>query len=99
MISQGVGRHSEDQVRSITEKGVDNISIKIGNGPFFHGDEISEIDCILYGFFATTLASAANPIFRNAILSKENLVLYSKRITEMYFPEYEHVLALLKKHI
>eukprot|EP00747_Dinoflagellata_sp_TGD_P194554 gnl/TRDRNA2_/TRDRNA2_62100_c0_seq1.p1 gnl/TRDRNA2_/TRDRNA2_62100_c0~~gnl/TRDRNA2_/TRDRNA2_62100_c0_seq1.p1 ORF type:complete len:265 (-),score=51.18 gnl/TRDRNA2_/TRDRNA2_62100_c0_seq1:71-865(-) len=47
---QGDGRHSEVEATKLATEDLRAIELSMGNGPFFHGEEKSSIDAVLYAF-------------------------------------------------
>ena len=98
LIIQGVGRHSQEEVDSIIEDFVENITARLhaSNGEFFHGKSPSVIDCVMYGNLVNALRMKSNPAYIKLILSKEILKAYIACGTRLWFPEYAGILEMVK---
>jgi len=98
LIGHGVGRHSREEVDSIIEDFVENLTTRLhaSNGDFFHGKSPSVIDCVVYGNLVNALQMKSNPTYTKLILSKEILKAYIARGTRLWFPEYTGILEMVK---
>lgn len=78
------------QVYSEAQKCLTLLSIRLGDGDFFFGQQPSAIDAIVYSYLAPLLkAPLPNPILQNHLKNCTNLVKYVSRISQRYF-EYEY---------
>jgi len=82
--SQGIGRHSTDEIHEIGKKDIRAIADFLADKPFLMGGSPSQIDAIAYGFLANIMkVPVESPIKREA-LARPNLVDYLKRIEKNF---------------
>jgi len=95
----GMGRHSEKEVRSLMQEWVDGVDAKLEDGRewFFGLGQPTAIDVTLYAFLSNSLGTKANPLFTHSICQKASLRAYIRRCTEVWFPEYQELLDILKE--
>lgn len=55
---QGVGRHSQEEVRHLMSKYLKSVSISLGHKKYFGGDELCQEDCGIFGVLAQCLWDA-----------------------------------------
>jgi len=95
--AQGVGRHTDDEIRSIMTRFTDDLEAKYANTRYLHGtDEPTEIDVIVFAFLVNALGSETNPFFSQLILGRAKLAIFTKHMTLKFFPEYTRVLEKLE---
>lgn len=96
----GIGRHTEKEIRSFMQEWVDGVNTKLEDGRewFFGLGQPTTIDVILYGFLANSVCgSKANPLVTHSICEKAHLRAYIRRGTELWFPEYQELLNIVKE--
>ena len=96
MWKHGVGRHSDDEVDELLKEYVDALEARLGNGGFFHGEEPTMADIIVYGFLANALGEAANPEYTKMLLASTRIRKYTAELTRRWFPEYETILQMVE---
>ena len=64
---------------------LDSLSVQLGDGPFFFGDEPTTYDATVYAFTAGALCKAFDNEVRKHAATKENLVAYEARLKERYW--------------
>lgn len=97
---QGVGRHSEKEVRSLMQEWVDGLDAKLDDGRewFFGLGQPTIVDVTLYAFLANGVGGTkADPLFTHNICEKARLRAYIRRCTEAWFPEYKELLDTVKE--
>lgn len=99
LIGHGVGRHSHEEVESILADYIENLCVRldpqVSKGDWFHGEKVSNIDCVIYGFLANALHMKSNPGYKKLILERKLLKEYVERGTRLWFPEYTNILAMV----
>jgi glutathione S-transferase len=55
LISQGIGRHSREEIYALGRADLEAVSILLGDGPFFFLDRPTGFDAVAYGFLANVL--------------------------------------------
>jgi len=91
LYGHGVGRHSEREIDELLKEYVDGLEARLGEDRFFHGENPTMVDIIVYGFLANALGEAANPEYTNMILACERIRNYIAELTRRWFPEYEKI--------
>jgi hypothetical protein len=98
LIGHGLGRHTREEVDSILEDCVENLSVRleVNEGMFLHGKKASTIDCVVYGFLVNAIKERSNPELTSLILEREVLRRYVSRGTRLWFPEYTGILEMVE---
>jgi len=88
MKAHGIGRHSDEEITQIASWDLQALSDALGDKPYFLGDRACTLDAAAYGILSQMILVDAftSPIFVVARQHK-NLVDYTKRVHEKYFPE------------
>jgi hypothetical protein len=89
-FAQGMGRHSREEVESMGIKDLEAISTFLGNKTFMFGDEVTELDCVVFGFLCMILfCSPKESVYYNKVMKDlTNLVDFTERIKEKYWPDW-----------
>lgn len=96
----GVGRHTDEERYRLLREYAEALEARLEGAEFFHGDEPTMIDMIVYGFIANALDQPGNPEYTALLLGSERLRRYTAVLTRKWFPEYEAVLEMVeKKHV
>lgn len=86
---QGLGRHSLDEKQMLVRQGSEMLGKQLDQNDFFGGAKACGSDA----FIASLLCGILNDFFdcpyRQYFASHENLVQYTKRMMQLYYPEYE----------
>lgn len=83
----GMGAHTTDQVLTIAKQSFASLSALLANKPFFFGDKMSSFDIIAFAQLSPfTLATLNNPT-NDAAREHQNLVKFTERIQQAYFPQ------------
>lgn len=83
---QGLGRHRPEEVAAIAGKAVESVAAILGDKPYLMGDEPCGADATLFAFAMGTLCPLFDTPIRQAAESHANLVAYSQRMRDRYFP-------------
>ena len=85
IYKQGMGRHSEDEVKQIFVYTLDSLSTLLGTNAYFMNDKPSFLDACVYGFLAEFILATIDNEF-NAIAKRyENLARYCRQIHQQYY--------------
>lgn len=85
IYAQGLGRHTEEQIQSITTHSFQALSDILGTKKYFFGDSITVFDATAYAFIsAFNQTTINNPINRTAKTYK-NLQNYTNNIKNQFF--------------
>jgi glutathione S-transferase len=80
MHGQGLGRHTDEQIADFGREDVDAVAALLGEKPFVMGDEPSNVDASVGGYFTVILANPyETPISKHA-KSHANIVAYVERM-------------------
>ncbi|EGN98911.1 hypothetical protein SERLA73DRAFT_54410 [Serpula lacrymans var. lacrymans S7.3] len=90
--AEGMGRHSEEEVKSLEKEGIQALEVRLSAHPYFHGEKPTTIDVTISAFLACSLGTKANPYFTSMVISSHVLRSYCRRMTAPLFPEYEELL-------
>lgn len=85
--SQGVGRHTEEQVYGRLGEVVEALSAQLGDKPFFLGERPSVIDATVFAFTLFAVEGAIGSRAQSYARVHPNLVAYCDRIRTQYFAE------------
>jgi glutathione S-transferase len=83
--SQGVSRHSEEEILSKSENIIAAASSFLGTNSFFFGEKVSTLDLVVYSMVANVLyGGVENPLIEQ-IKKHQNLVEHSSRVLKLGF--------------
>ena len=86
---QGLGRHAQGEKIRLVEKGSKMLARMLEDQKFFGGEKPCGSDASI----AASLSSILNDFFecpyREYLAKEENLVKYTKRMMQIYYPEYQ----------
>jgi glutathione S-transferase len=82
--SQGMGRHSRQEVEALCMADLDAIAILVGDKPFVHGEQPTSIDATLYGFLPNILWTPWACNLKTYALGKKNLVAHCERMHKVF---------------
>jgi glutathione S-transferase len=83
---QGLGRHMPDDVAMLACCDVDALATLLGDKPFLMGDKPCGADATIAAFIGGFLIPSFETRTRTAIQGHANLVAYTKRVFDLYFP-------------
>ena len=91
-----MGRHSPKEIESMGMKDLQDLSDFLGEKDFIFGQEPSEIDGVLFGFMCQILYCHPknNSLVQKVIRDHRNLVRYTERMKEKYWPDWNQCLFL-----
>lgn len=85
--ARGMGRHCENVIIEQGKADLDALSALLGQKPYFHGAEPTEIDACVFGFLGVTVyVEGDNALFDHAA-SQTNLMRHCERMRARFFPE------------
>ncbi len=93
LVSQGLGRHSPDEVATLVCRDIDALATLLGDKPYLMGDKPCGADATLAAFVGGILIPDFASRLRTAVQGHANLVAYTKRMYEHYFPQIEQPAA------
>lgn len=96
--AHGIGRHSKEEIHEIMEKDLRALSTFLAEKEYFFGSEPTEIDASLFGFLVQCIhVSSGSPHEKLIKESLQNLVDYTKRMQERFWPDWEECCLQEKK--
>lgn len=82
--SQGIGRHSAEEIYHIAQKDIKVVSDLLGNKDFLLGENASSFDCAVFGFFAGVLwCGIESPLSAYVNEHAKNIVDYCERMKHL----------------
>lgn len=95
----GMGRYTDDEVKSLLVEYLDALEARLEGSEFFHGDEPTSVDCVTVSFMMNALAERkSNPEYATMLLERRRLRRYIEVLTKRWFPEYEDILNVVGKN-
>lgn len=85
MHSHGIGRHSTEQIYTFGCQDVKAISDYLSDKPFFFGEKIHSIDCVLATAIAGYLANDFSNPLTDYVQTLPNLAAYAERFDQAVF--------------
>jgi len=82
---QGLGRHSEQEIKQIMAADLRALSDFLGDKSFFFGDKASTLDAVAYGFLAELALAPLQSSFTEVVKSYPNLVSFCHRVQKAYY--------------
>lgn len=87
MKGHGLGRHSDEEIMSIAKQSLESLSTLLGNKAYYFGDKISSLDICVYSMVSNLTQSNINNKMSQMAREFENLVSFTQRIKNEYYPE------------
>jgi glutathione S-transferase len=84
---QGTGRHSESEIETLAARAIDAAASCLGDKRYFMGDRPCGADATVSAFITNALCPLFESAARRAAERHENLLAYSRRMTEEFFPD------------
>lgn len=85
--SQGLGRHSREEIYNLGIQDLQAVSDVLGDRPFLMGEQPTSLDATGYGFMLTLLDVPLNSPLSHYARTLENIQAYCDRMTERYWPD------------
>ncbi|MEM8829690.1 MAG: glutathione S-transferase C-terminal domain-containing protein [Cyanobacteria bacterium P01_G01_bin.19] len=86
---QGLGRHSQEEQIQLVERGSDMLARLLGDRNFFGGDAPCGSDAFIASLLCASLNDFFDSPFQKCFAEKENLVAYTKRMFQLFYPNYQ----------
>lgn len=88
---QGMGRHEQKDVESLSMADVEATSLHLGNKPFLMGDMPTEVDCTLFANMVMLMYCAQDAlVYKVACETKyKNLIQHMKRMKKRYWKDWD----------
>lgn len=85
---QGLGRHSQEEIVRIGNRGIDAISQVLGDKSYVMGQEATAVDAIAFPIAAGVLCETFDTELYSHARSKPNLVAYRDRCMNRWFSDF-----------
>jgi len=82
---QGTGRHSKEEILSISDKSFAALSTLLAEKPYFFGDKPSSFDATVYSILCQFISVNCDNEFNEKARSYPNLVQFCQRIKQTYY--------------
>ena len=92
LYAQGIGRHTPEEIYEFAKQDIDAIATLLGNQTYFMGDKPTSLDAIAFGMLCNLLWFPGEVPVTTMTRRHQNLVDYSGRMLNQYFPEFKSVL-------
>ena len=86
---QGLGRHSPAEKIRLVEKGSSMLAKLLDKKLFFGGEQPCGSDASIFALFCIILNDFFDCPYRQYFANHDNLVQYTKRMIQLYYPSYE----------
>jgi glutathione S-transferase len=81
----GIGLHSAEEIHAIGRRDIAALADVLGDKPYFHGDEPSEIDAVAYGQLANIMRPPIASPVKDDANARANLVAFIDRFRDRYY--------------
>lgn len=82
---QGLGRHSNEEIKTIAQQTFDSLSVVLGEKAYFFGNTPSTFDATAFGFLSQFINVSLNDEFNDLARHYDNLVDYCNNIRSLYY--------------
>ncbi len=86
--TQGMGRHTVEEVGQLARRAFSALSRLLGDRPYMMGNRQCGVDASTFGQLASALTPWFESPVRDAAESHPNLVDYSQRMMALHYPDY-----------
>lgn len=86
-IEHGVGAFTEDELAQRAQQDIDALAALLGEQPYFLGERPTSVDATTYSFLWQILNAPYTSRLKGAAAEHDNLVAYTKRISEQWFAD------------
>ena len=85
LYQQGLGRHSFDEVKTITNNTLSALSHVLADQTYFFGDQPSSLDATAYAFVSAFTQIQLDVPFKEEALKHRNLVEFCERVRDSFY--------------
>ncbi|XP_005090892.3 failed axon connections homolog [Aplysia californica] len=91
---QGMSRHSRPEVKSFVLEDLQALTDFLGDKKFMMGDEITEVDCCVFGFLCQLIYHQKDEFFDGLVEARfPSLVQYKDRVKTLVWPDWDDISA------
>jgi glutathione S-transferase len=83
---QGTGRRSREELLALFASGMRSIAVRLGDAPFFFGDEPRSVDTALFGLLENAIAIELDGPFEEIARSHDDLRADCDRMRARLYP-------------
>ncbi|MBU6299742.1 MAG: glutathione S-transferase family protein [Alphaproteobacteria bacterium] len=87
VYAQGLGRHSPAEIADLGARSIASLAVQIGDKPYLMGDKPCGADATAFAFAVSVLTPFFNGPLRDAACLYPNLLSYTGRTMQLYYPE------------
>ncbi|MBL1430131.1 MAG: glutathione S-transferase family protein [Robiginitomaculum sp.] len=87
MVGHGIARHDRSAIYQMAGENLTAIASFLGDKTYAFGDQASALDATLYGLLSSIIDADMNSELKTAALYHDNLVNYTSRMREEFFPK------------
>jgi len=98
-VSQGYGRHEQEEVYSIGRKDLKSLNTFIGNKRFLLGDQCCNEDASLFGMICQYVYHETGPLHHFIMNDCPNIVRYIETIKSTYWPDWNDCITYKRANI
>jgi len=92
--AHGIGRHTAEELDSMLRKDLRALSEYMGDSKFLMGDDVSEVDCVLFGLLAQIKWQMPGSTLEDVLLDYYgNLSRYCDRMKEAHFQDWDDLIT------
>jgi glutathione S-transferase len=85
---QGLGRHNVEDIAALGRKTLDSLAMMLGDQAYLFGDRPCGADATAFAFVACALCPLFISPMRDAAEGHANLIAYSARMMQCYYPKF-----------
>lgn len=89
--AQGMGRHNIEEVRLFAQQCLQSLAAILNEQSFFGGSSPASVDASVFGLLGLIIFSGLDDELYQIAQTHPNLVAYSQRMMDAYYPEYKPV--------
>ncbi|XP_061190122.1 failed axon connections homolog [Saccostrea echinata] len=87
--AQGIGRHSQEEVRTLIIECLQNFSSFLGKKKFLLGEKACQADCAAFGILSQCYWHGYGPFIEQEFKKFENLCNYCERMKAEFWPDWD----------
>jgi glutathione S-transferase len=88
LYSQGLGRHSLEEIAALGRKSLDSLAVILGDQAYLFGERPCGADAAAFALVAGALCPLFVSALRDAAEAHSNLIAYRERMMQRYYPQF-----------
>jgi len=89
LYSQGIARHSRDEILALGYAALKSLSDFLGSKPFLMGNQMTIVDTAFYGTLSFVGRAPVETPLKGSMMTFNNLVQYCERVEDLIFQEFK----------